>query len=180
DAGVDAGPDGGEDAGPDAGTDGGTDAGTDGGAWRPGAVMTVPDGAGWRFAADGLPSGSVMGASADDDGNIWVAGRANGVFVQRGGTGQFQQFTIADGLHPYGYLPDGSPADASPSLSDTPAISIAGGPGSSAYVGYNGKGNCEDEWDSHGDHHELADPSIYKSGDADRVVLAGNGIRVAH
>ena len=184
DAGMDASVDAGGDAGHDAG-DGGIDAGTDGGTdgavvWTPGNIVTVQNGNGWSFASDGLPSGAVMGASADEDGNMWVAGRANGVFVQRGGAGRFQQFTIADGLHPYGYLPDGSPADASPSLSDTPAISIAGGPGSSAYVGYNGKGNCEDEWDSHGDHHELTDPSIYKSGDADRVVLSGNGIRVAH
>jgi len=184
DAGMDASVDAGGDAGHDAG-DGGIDAGTDGGTdgavvWTPGNIVTVQNGNGWSFASDGLPSGAVMGASADEDGNIWVAGRANGIYVQRGGVGRFQQFTIADGLHPYGYLPDGSPADASPSLSDTPAISIAGGPGSSAYVGYNGKGNCEDEWDSHGDHHELTDPSIYKSGDADRVVLSGNGIRVAH
>src|SRR5882762_3719011 len=69
DAGADAGPDGGGDAGPDAGPDGGTDGGTDGGSWRAGDVITVPNGAGWHFAADGLPSGSVMGASADDDGN---------------------------------------------------------------------------------------------------------------
>jgi hypothetical protein len=184
DAGMDASVDAGGDAGADAG-DGGIDAGTDGGTdgavvWTPGNIVTVQNGNGWSFASDGLPSGAVMGASADEDGNMWVAGRANGIYVQRGGVGRFQQFTIADGLHPYGYLPDGSPADASPSLSDTPAISIAGGPGSSAYVGYNGKGNCEDEWDSRGDHHELTDPSIYKSGDADRVVLSGNGIRVAH
>jgi hypothetical protein len=121
-----------------------------------------------------------MGASADEDGNMWVAGRANGIYVQRGGVGRFQQFTIADGLHPYGYLPDGSPADSNPSLSATPAISITGGPGSSAYVGYQGKNNCEDEWDSHGDQHQLTNPSIYKSGDADRVVLNGSGINVAH
>jgi len=140
----------------------------------------VPDGAGWRFAADGLPSGSVMGASADDDGNIWVAGGSTGGFVQRRGAGRFQQFTIADGLHPYGYLPGGSPADSSPSLDETPAISIAGGPGSSAYVGYAGKAGCEDEWDRYGDNHGSADPSVYKSGDADRVVLSGGGINVAH
>ena len=59
-------------------------------------------------------------------------------------------------------------------------LSVSGGPGSSAFVGYGGKSGCEDEWDSHGDHHELADPAIYKSGDADKLVLSGNGIRVAH
>jgi hypothetical protein len=192
DAGYDAGQDAGTDAGyggVDAGTDagyGGVDAGTDGGtdgsvAWAPGDIMTVQNGNGWTFASDGLPSGSVMGASADENGNIWVAGRANGIYVQRGGVGQFQQFTIADGLHPYGYLPDGSPADPNPSLSVTPAISITGGPGSSAYVGYQGKDRCEDEWDAYGPtNHAMANPSIYKSGDADRVVLNGSGINVAH
>ncbi len=180
DAGADAGPDGGGDAGPDGGT---TDGGTDGGSWRAGDVITVPNGAGWRFAADGLPSGSVMGASADDDGNLWVAGGSAGVYVQRGGAGRFQQFTIADGLHPYGYLPGGWPADNSPSLAATPAISIAGGPRSSAFVGYGGKEGCEDEWDRYGpaaEDHAKADPSIYKSGDADRVMLSGGGINVAH
>src|ERR1700730_15862907 len=119
DAGADAGPDGGGDAGPD----GGTDAGTDGGSWRAGDVIMVPNGAGWRFAADGLPSDSVIGASADDDGNVWVAGGSVGVFVQRGGSGRFQQFTIADGLHPYGYLAGWSPADSGPRLAARPASS---------------------------------------------------------
>jgi len=179
DAGIDKG-DAGIDAGIDAGTDGGTDGGADGGAWHRGAVITVPNDDGWRFSSDGLPSGSVMGASADESGNIWVAGGAAGVFVQRGGSGRFQQFTIADGLHPYGYLPDGSPSESSPSLDATPALSISGGPGASAFVGYGGKPGCEDEWDRYGDDHAKADPSIYKSGDADKVVLAGSGIRVAH
>ncbi len=180
DAGIDAGSDAGSDGG-SVGIDAGTDGGTDGAvAWAPGNIMTVQNGNGWTFTSDGLPSGSVMGASADENGNIWVAGRANGIYVQRGGVGRFQQFTLADGLHPYGYLPDGSPADPNPSLSMTPAISITGGPGSSAYVGYQGRDGCEDEWDSQGDQHQLTNPSIYKSGDADRVVLNGSGINVAH
>ena len=181
DAGVDAGPVG--DAGPadagDGGIDGGADAGPDAGPWHAGDVIMVPNSDGWHFSSDGLPSGSVMGASADEDGNIWVAGRG-GVFVQRGGAGRFQQFTLADGLHPYGYLPDGSPAESSPSLAVTPAISISGGPGSSAFVGYQGKEGCEDEWDRYLPDHGRANPSIYKSGDVDKVVLSGGGIRVAH
>jgi hypothetical protein len=180
DAGADAGPDGGDDAGVDGGMDAGTDGGVDAGPWHAGEVITVSKGDGWRFASDGLPSGSVMGASADENGNVWVAGGGAGIFVQRSGSGRFQQFTIADGLHPYGYLPGGSPADNSPTLGETPAISISGGPGSSAYVGYGGKEGCEDEWDRYGDNHGRADPSIYKSGDADRVVLNGGGINVAH
>src|SRR5947209_1828711 len=89
------------------------------------------------------------------------------VAVQRGGAGRFQQFALADGLHPYGYLPDGSPAESSPSLAVTPAISISGGPGSSAFVGYQGKEGCEDEWDRYLPDHGRANPSIYKSGDVD-------------
>src|SRR5437870_1371317 len=46
--------------------------------------------------------------------------------------------------------------------------------------GYGGKAGCEDEWDRLGDNHAGTDPSIYKSGDADRVVLNGGGINVAH
>jgi hypothetical protein len=190
DAGVDAGYDAGQDAGYGQGVDGGVDAGTDAGVdagpavWVPADVMTVPNGNGWSFASSGLPSGAVVGASADENGNIWIAARSNGIYVQRAGTQGFQQFTLADGLHPYGYLPDGSPADSNPSLSETPAISITGGPGSSAYVGYQGKGNCEDEWDKQCPDgtlpHSCAIPSVYKSGDADRVVLNGSGINVAH
>jgi len=180
DAGVDAGPPDAGDGGIDGGTDAGPDAGLDAGPWHAGNVILVPNGDGWHFSSDGLSSasGNVMGASADEDGNIWVAGRSAGVFVQRGGSGRFQQFTIADGLHPYGYLPDGSPASSSPSLSATPAISISGGPGSSAFVGYEGKEGCEDEWDRYGPDHGRADPSIYKSGDADRIVGAVAGLIV--
>ena len=182
DAGSDAGTDAGTDAGSDGGTDAGTDAGVDAGPWHAGEVKNVPGSDGWRFETDGLP-GSVMGASADENGNIWAAGFTSGLYVQRGGSGRFQQFTIADGLHPYGWLPGGSPADSSPSLAETPVLSVSGGPGSSAFVGYGGKAGCEDEWDHYGplaSDHARANPSIYKSGDADRVVLNGGGINVAH
>ena len=80
-------------------------------------------------------------------------------------------------------MPDGSPADRSPSLDATPVISISGGPAGTAFVGYQGKDGCEDEWDRFGGtlaDHEKANPSIYKSGDADRVSLAGGGISVWH
>ena len=184
DGGTDAGTDSGAPDAGDGGIDGGIDAGIDGGVdagpWSVKDVQIVSDGAGWRFATDGLPSNAVMGASADEDGNIWVAGRNAGVFVQRAGSGRFQQFTLADGLHPYGYLPGGGPAETSPSLDQTPALSISGGPGASAFVGYGGKGDCENEWDRYGDEHFKADPSVYKSGDADKLVLNGGGIRVVH
>src|SRR5207302_1381411 len=176
DAGVDAGPVG--DAGPadagDGGIDGGADGGPDAGPWHAGDVIMVPNSDGWHFSSDGLPSGSVMGASADEDGNIWVAGRG-GVFVQRGGAGRFQQFTLADGLHPYGYLPDGSPAESSPSLAVTPAISISGGPGSSAFVGYQGKAGCNGHRGCSG-NYEHSHPAI---NDSHRWFITGGYYGIA-
>jgi hypothetical protein len=182
DAGTDAGPvDAGTDAGPvDAGTDAGpVDAGTDGGV-----TIGVPNSAGWQFlqAADGLNSGEVMGASVDEAGNLWVAGGTDGLFVLRKGDAQFQQFGLSDGLHPFGYMADGSPADLNPFLQ---AISVAGGTAGNAYVGYMGKTPadpsqlpCENNWDEL--NGSVPDPAIYKSGDADHVTLNGSGITVAH
>jgi hypothetical protein len=186
---VDAGP---VDAGPaDAGP---ADAGQpDAGMTKLGEVTTVPNSNGWDFRGSGLPSGTVMGASMDEGGNLWVAGGNSGVYVQSAGTQVFRGFGIGDGLHPYGWLngqvardygvPDGTPADKSPSLDATPVVSVSAGPAGTAWVGYQGKGNCEDEWDRFGPtlaNHEQADPSIYKSGDADKVTLSGGGIAVAH
>ena len=176
---------------------GGQDAGTDGG------VTIVPPslGANWQFASttDGLPSGNVMAVSADEGGNLWVAGGTQGLFLRKPGSTSFQKFTLADGLHPYGYLagqvatdlgvPQGSPADPNPSLDATPVRSIAGGVAGTVFVGYQGRGyqttrDCEDEWDRNGAttlaEHEQNDPAIYKSGDADRVTLNGTGISVVH
>jgi len=182
------------------GTDGGSDAGTDGGV----AVVPPDLGPDWKFyaTADGLPPGNVFGVSADEGGNVYVAGGTAGLLVQRGGSGPFTAYGIADGLHPYGYLngdiaaalgkPNGSPSDPNPSLQSTPVISVAGGPAGTAFVGYQGKGrdiwdqdpdparDCENEWDRIQTDHAAMDPSIYKSGDADKVSLAGNGISVVH
>src|SRR3989441_12696649 len=95
---------------------------------------------------------------------------------------KFQRFTIADGLHPYGYLtgaqaklrgvPAGTPADPNPSLSATPVIAVEGGPPGVVFVGYQGKPGCEDNWDGAG-----RAPANYKSGDADRVTLKSDGTR---
>ncbi|HEY2027670.1 MAG TPA: hypothetical protein VGH20_00545 [Myxococcales bacterium] len=165
---------------PDAGTDAGTgqtaDAGTDGGV-----SIVVPNAQGWTFltASDGLSSTEVMGAGVDEGGNLWVAGGTGGVFVMRKGAKTLQQFGLADGLHPYGYMPDGGPADLNPHLE---AISVSGGPSGTAFIGYMGKtppgGNpyeCEGNWDG-----PNPDPAIYKSGDADKVTLQGAGISVVH
>jgi hypothetical protein len=173
DAGADAGPD----AGIDAGTDAGVDAGTDGG------VITINDSTGWTFleAKDGLASDEVMGASVDQGGNLWVAGGTSGVFLLRKGSTNFEQFGLVDGLHPFGYMADGSPSDLNPYLE---AISVAGGPPGTAFIGYMGKPPpageqaCEDNWDDKDVTKQ--DPAIYKSGDADKVVLTDTGIDVIH
>src|SRR5207253_1384261 len=77
---------------------------------------------------------------------------------------------------------DGTPADPHPSLAATPVISVAGGPAGTVFVGYQGKDHCEDAWvgDEGTDASKWGDPSVYKSGDADRVTLSGNGISVVH
>jgi hypothetical protein len=118
--------------------------------------IDVHDATGWKFytGSDGLP-GSVMGASADEGGRLWVAGGGSGVYALI--DGRFRQF--------------GTPYEA---------ISIAGGPRDVAFVGYNGIGDCEDEWDRFGDNHGRADPAIYKSGDADRLVLHGTSVSREH
>ncbi len=188
--------DGGTDAGTDGGTatDGGTDAGTDGGTATDGGTdagtIVVGNGAGWKFltTSDGLPANDVQDVSRDEDGNLWVAGGRAGVFVLKSTATAFQRFSLADGLHPYGYMPDGSPADRNPYLN---AISVAGGTRGIAFIGYRGRldasdgiapgqPGCEDEWDYDYNRGAPTDPSIYKSGDADKVSLVGNSISVAH
>jgi hypothetical protein len=146
---------------PDAGTDAGTpDAGPpDAGPPPPphkAELIEMNDSSGWKFytGADGLP-GNVMGASADEGGRLWVAGGGAGAFALI--DGRFHGFST-----PY------------------EAISIAGGPKDMAFVGYSGIGDCEDEWDRFGDQHQLADPAIYKSGDADKLTLHGTSVTRDH
>src|SRR5438874_8593190 len=153
---------GGTDAGPTDGgpTDGGpADGGpTDGGGYTPPPAIPFPTQAGWSFLGpqnDGPHD--VYQVTADQSGNIWVAGGEDGLFLLRPGATKFQRFTIADGLHPYGYLtgeqaklrgvPAGTPADPNPSLSATPVIAVEGGPPGVVFVGYQGKPDCEDSWD---------------------------------
>ena len=178
----DAGP---PDAGPpDAGP---PDAGPSDGGFVPPPPISFPTVPGWSFLGpqDGGPH-DVYQVSADQGGNIWVAGGADGLFLLRAGATKFQRFTIADGLHPYGYLTGqqatlrgvaaGTPADPNPSLSATPVIAVEGGPAGVVFVGYQGKPGCEDNWDGAG-----RDPANYKSGDADRVTLKPDGtLSVVH
>ena len=184
------------------GTDGGTTSG--GGSTPDAGTITFPNADGWAFYGkqNGGPN-DVYDVAMDENGNTWVAGGTEGLFLLRPGSTTFQKFGLADGLHPYGYLngatakyfnvPDGSPADLHPDLAATPVISVAGGPGSSVFVGYQGKPGCEDSWNWQCDvknpdgscfqsnpPSQWGDPAVYKSGDADRVTLTGNGISVVH
>jgi hypothetical protein len=172
--------DGGYDAGPalDGGpaVDGGgpsDDGGTPADAGSSDASVIITSAEGWSSydAKDGL-GGPLMGVSADEGGNLWVAGGTQGVFVLRAGGSGFQKFGLGDGLHPFGSMPDGSPADRNPYLN---ALSISGGPAGTAFVGYDGRPGCEDNWDS-----ARPDPAVYKSGDADKLTLSGGGISVVH
>lgn len=171
--------DAGADAGTDAGTDGGADGGADGGTL---GTIQFPNLNGWKFYGPqhGAPA-QVYGVTADDSGNIWVAGGEEGLFLLKPGSEKFQRFTLSDGLRPYGYLPDGGDPQGAPYLK---VISVSGGPPNTVFVGYEGKPappgvlGCESNWDS----EELPpDPSIYKSGDADRVTLHSNAtLKVVH
>ncbi len=143
-----------------------------------------PSTGGWTFygAEQGGPR-QVYGVSADQGGNLWVAGGEEGLFVLEKGASSFRRFTMADGLRPYGYMLDGSAPAGTKYLK---VVSVAGGPAGTAFVGYEGKKpasgmpTCEDEWDQAYYAGRTPDASIYKSGDADRVTLSGSGIRVVH
>jgi hypothetical protein len=188
---------------PDAGSPdaGAPDAGTpDGGAPDGGGLLTIdfPTTQWWDFYGpqNGGPQ-DVRDVTMDEGGNLWVAGGVEGLFLMRADasgklSGTFERFGIADGLHPYGWLngeaaqgmgvPDGTPADRNPSLAATPVISVAGGPAGTVFVGYQGKNNCESAWagDQWTPAAQWGDPSVYKSGDADRVTLSGPRISVVH
>jgi len=167
---------------PDAGTpDTGTpDAGTppDGGTPPPPpppppVIVPPPTTEGWTFYGvnEGGPE-KVYGVTADEAGNLWVAGGEEGLFVLRPGTSRFLRFTMAEGLRPYGYMPDGS---TPPGPKYLKVISVAGGPANTVFVGYEGMPgegdeHCESNWDS-----ATPDPARYKSGDADKVMLLPDG-----
>ncbi len=142
---------------------------------------------GWEFY--GLEHGGpklVYGVTADEGGNIWVAGGEEGVFLLKPGEKTFRRFTLADGLRPYGYMRDGvgGPPPGTPYLK---AISVAGGPAGTVFVGYEGKPpapgmpTCEDEWDQAYYRGRAPDASVYKSGDADKLTLQADGtLKVVH
>src|SRR5438067_13160698 len=176
---------GGTDAGPTDGgpTDGGAaDGPTDGGGYTPPPPIQFPTEAGWSFLGpqnDGPHD--VYQVTADQSGNIWVAGGEDGLFLLRPGATKFQRFTIADGLHPYGYLPDGSDPVGPKFLK---VIAVTGGPANTVFVGYEGLPGCEGAWDNPANRPGLNGPGlayVYKSGDADRVTVDSTGkLKVVH
>ncbi len=166
---------GGGGADPDAGSTDPADAGA-----TYGAPVPLPTAAGWAFY--GVDQGGphrALGVSEDAAGNVWVAGGEEGLFLLRAGASALERFTLADGLHPYGYPRPDQGAVTRFYLNVT---AVAGGPPGTVYVGYAGMPpgpgelGCEDNWDG-----PNPDPNIYKSGDADRVTLkSGGGIDVVH
>src|SRR5438105_2824036 len=122
--------------------DGGTDGGTDGGSAfifvpPPPVDFPSPAPAGWSFYGpqNGGPH-DVFGVTADQGGNIWVAGGEDGLFLMRAGTTTFQRFSMDDGLRPYGYMPDGSDPVGPKFLK---VISVAGGPKCNGQTGCSGR-----------------------------------------
>src|SRR5262252_7640888 len=174
-------PDGGQ---PDGGSpDGGApDGGSPhGGSPDGGFTINCPDASGWQFfgTQHGGPQ-RVNGITSDPSGNLWVAGGAEGLFLLKPGDSRYHRYTMADGLRPYGYMPDGSDPPGEKHLN---VLSVAGGPAGSVFVGYEGKppaagqNDCELNWY----YPQGRDPSIYKSGDADRVTLqSSDRISVVH
>jgi hypothetical protein len=150
-------------------------------------TIKLPSTPGWEFY--GVEHGGpkfVYGVTADEGGNIWVAGGEEGLFLLKPGEKTFRRFTLADGLHPYGNMRDGvgSPAPGEKYLK---AISVAGGPAGTVFVGYAGKpvapgkDSCEDEFDQARNAGRTPDASVYKSGDADKVTLQADGtLKVVH
>ncbi len=142
------------------------------------AIHPVEERAPWTFygAEHGLPSW-IHGVTSDASGNLWVAGATDGLFLLRPGMAHFERFGLEDGLTPYAESA-AQPGQISPIYLDV--IAVAGGDADTVFVGYRGRSaagayGCEDNWDG-----PAPDPSIYKSGDADRVQLTEGGLRVAH
>ncbi|BDG06958.1 hypothetical protein [Anaeromyxobacter paludicola] len=158
DGGADAGaPDGGApDAGPadgggadGGGADGGTDGGTDGGV----TLTPAPSQGGWTVygAAQGLSS-DVHDASADEGGNVYVAGY-DALYVKRPGEPYFHRVdpdaagltkscsTTLDPTNPLD-CPNAIPTSQPDAL--CPVISVAGAAAGQAAVGYQGRGTDGD------------------------------------
>ncbi|MCP3138977.1 ligand-binding sensor domain-containing protein [Pyxidicoccus xibeiensis] len=142
-------------------------------------IPPLPTTAGWAFY--GVEQGGpkvVYGVTADEGGNVWVAGGEEGLFLLKPGAERFKRYGLEDGLRPYGFMPDGSAPAGAKYLK---VISVSGGKAGTVYVGYEGMpgtgaDHCESNWDG-----PRPDPARYKSGDADKVTLLTDGaINVVH
>ncbi|WP_338023764.1 hypothetical protein [Archangium primigenium] len=131
---------------------------------------------GWTFLGPerGAPH-EVLSVSEDAGGNLWVAGGEEGLFLLRPGAERFERFTMADGLRPYGFLPEGG-APVGPKYLNV--LTVTGGPPGTVFVGYAGQGDCESNF--YAPSRRDRDPNIYKSGDADKVTLTDTGLQVVH
>jgi len=134
----------------------------DGGPDTPdGGPVALPSVQGWQFY--GVQHGGphrALGISADEGGNLWVAGGAEGLFLLRPGAERFERFTAAEGLTHY-VDPNG--------LHGYDVLSVAGARPGEVIVGYQGLGDSDED-----------PPFMIKSGDADRVTLTAGGITVTH
>lgn len=142
------------------------------------AIQPIGSDAQWTFYGDGagLPSW-IHGVTSDAAGNLWVAGGNDGLFLLRPDQTRFERFGLEAGLTPYAESA-AHPGPISPVYLDV--IAVTGGDANTVFVGYRGRTvegayGCEDNWDG-----PNPDPSIYKSGDADRVRLTAGGLVVDH
>jgi hypothetical protein len=144
------------------------------------AIRPIEEAGHWAFygGESGLPSW-LHGVTSDASGNIWVAGGTAGLFLLRPHSAVFERFGLEHGLTPFAESMAHPGPIATRSLD---VIAVTGGEANTAFVGYRGLSNvpdtygCEDNWDG-----PAPVPEIYKSGDADRVQLDGNGsLRVTH
>lgn len=141
--------------------------------------LTLPTADGWTFYGvnEGAPH-RPLAVSEDAGGNLWVAGGEEGLFLLRAGATSMERFTLASGLHPYGFP---RPEEGAITRFYLNVTAVAGGPAGVAFVGYGGmppgpgEYGCEDNFDG-----PTPDPNIYKSGDADRVRLTDGGLEVVH
>jgi len=143
--------------------DGGTfaDAGTQPDAG--GAAISFPTAQDWTFwgPQHGGPS-DVLSVSADDGGNLWVAGGSEGLFVLTPGASTMRRFTVAEGLA--GYINESG-------VQGFKVISVRGAEAGVVYVGYEG---------IHGGKDDNDPDYMRKSGDADKVTLKPGGIVAEH
>jgi len=111
---------------------------------------------GWKTVS-GSPA-KTTGIGVDEGGNVWVSAGTDGLFVRRSGESAFAH-------HP----------------TTQSALTVTGGASGVAYVGYQGQAECASEFHKvDNDPTYVPNPTVYKSGDADRVELTASGLAVSH